>query len=757
MASTSCCWRAAAARLSCAATLRQVASRPEAIVPLVTPLEELSRASTAQAVEGTVEAHLTGKGGEGLTAAQAAAVLQRLAQLPAGAGERVDPSAPFVASVLQRLRRAGPRELTSRERAAVVASLAQLQSGSGGIGMLLEALVSHALGSGLRGQDNAGPWAQGGLATELTALLTAHAQLNHRPRTELLQHANALLLSGAATCVGGDPGPELRSLAESAAALGGSIGPELLEALAAAGAHAELGPGPEPDQRAGLLWEAASLAAEAPRAFAALLQPLKFQLARLRAEGLQAVGRAPLALPPSDDVLLRALEADMGGIKGDLSAPALCDAAWAFATLEGGRRPALFDLLGRELLARPGALPSLSNGSLVRLLWAFGQARHPAHDLFTAAVPELLKRKLSLSALAEVLWAYARVGHRTAVLYNTAERMLVRSGGNISAHALAAMVWGFGHSGFWSPPVLHLAQQQVQRRLPEFQPCDLAQMCSGFAATRCDAPILLKIAEESLLHQRLLLPTQRLGPADTVDALVAFATMYRDRPQLVSYLREQALLHAREYAPPQRVDAIWALAVLGALDSGSMRLLAQGLPSGAPGDPALPDGFERLHLAEAAAKDQRGVASTRGVLPNGLRTLARRRWIASAALSDGFQQQVVGALGRLGLRCHTNHRTSDGTLLVEILAEDPSSGRQWGFKLNRRRDYARSRARAATAPGGGASPVELGGARLLTRLLESRLECGVIVVPFFEWDAARGQADAEEELLARLLVASGSQ
>lgn len=109
-----------------------------------------------------------------------------MAQLPAGAGERVDPSAPFVASVLQRLRRAGPRELTSRERAAVVASLAQLQSGSGGIGMLLEALVSHALGSGLRGQDNAGPWAQGGLATELTALLTVRATPLSRGRRPLL-------------------------------------------------------------------------------------------------------------------------------------------------------------------------------------------------------------------------------------------------------------------------------------------------------------------------------------------------------------------------------------------------------------------------------------------------------------------------------------------------------------------------------------------------------------------------------------------
>jgi hypothetical protein len=294
------------------------------------------------------------------------------------------------------------------------------------------------------------------------------------------------------------------------------------------------------------------------------------------------------------------------------------------------------------------------------------------------------------------------------------------------------------------------------------------QIVSGFAAARCDAPILFRVAAESLLHQELLLPTQRLDPSDTTDAIVAFATMYGDRPKLHDHLREQALFHARDFTTAQRIDVIWGLSVLGQLDDSGLRLLARGLPSGAPGGESLPNGFERLYLAQLYTEladvppllpGERAayppLTGRRWVLPEELLTLARRRWMASAAVVDDFHRQVTEALGRLGLRVRSNCRTSDGLLLVEAVAEDLLRCRKWGVVLQRRHDFSRSRARAA-ARAELEQPRELGGSRLRRRLVAARIGCHLLEIPYFRWDAVSSSREAEEELLARLLVESAA-
>lgn len=171
-------------------------------------------------------------------------------------------------------------------------------------------------------------------------------------------------------------------------------------------------------------------------------------------------------------------------------------------------------------------------------------------------------------------------------------------------------------------------------------PQSAAQVLGGFAAARYSvAEPLLRFAEDALLTG-MGVSDSPMTADEIADAATALADLGAGTPQLRGALRAALQSQAQQLSPRSAASAMWALAVMGLLDSALLGALARSLPDADDGvGPDLP-GRElgRLHLASLAVQTNR---HPRSALPLSVLRAARRRWLAESIVSDGFQAEVT--------------------------------------------------------------------------------------------------------------------
>eukprot|EP00884_Botryococcus_braunii_P010550 jgi/Botrbrau1/19497/Bobra.0786s0002.1 len=417
---------------------------------------------------------------------------------------------------------------------------------------------------------------------------------------------------------------------------------------------------------------------------------------------------------------------------------------WALATRQHSVGPELLDEISLSALTH---MHSASSFAISILLWGIAKiSTLPAQvpgtleegELVEASIRQLTWLMPEIRAsqdLANALWALATV---TPILRRP-----------LSQEALADL------SGPWADTALALFTGSDENGAPLIQPQHMSNILWAYAQLR----IMVKDGDLLRLGLKEILRKPSAFSVEELVAVVWSAAVLRcPLPEGAAAVLVRCVLDNPSRADPQALcNMCWALAVLGELDQATLcelvGALSHRLSISDAENLTLENATQLLRADEAVSGPRAKVGCTTGegrvsCLPTSLELRARRLVLSSISDSPTTQSPLLEGVSRalevLGVPHSVSWRTPDGLLAVDVLVPRQAPHPPLALLVDGPWHF---RALPPYEP--------LGRSELRNRLLAAR-GYGVLVIPWFDWDAAVSQGrDVGLQFLQAKLQSAG--
>jgi hypothetical protein len=416
---------------------------------------------------------------------------------------------------------------------------------------------------------------------------------------------------------------------------------------------------------------------------------------------------------------------------GEFTTQELANTAWAFATV-GRSDPSLFLALAKNAVKR---VNTFNAQDLANTAWAFATAGLPDAPLYAALAKAVKSRAFDFNAqgLANTAWAFAKAGRPDAALFDELAKAAIQRMSDFNAQGLANTAWAFARVRHLDALLFTALARTAEPRMMSFNAQNLANLAWAFAtAGLSDASLFAALARA--VERRV----DDFNAQELANTAWAFATAGRQDAQLFAALARAMVRRIGAFNAQELANTAWAFAAAGQSDIPLFSKLGEAAEQRA--NEFKPTELRQLHQWVLWHQELK----LSPPLSRGMRDRCQTAFQTNPCRhASKMQRDVAAALTDVGARVKEEVVIKEG-YSIHVLAE--LEGERVAVEVSGPSHFVEGDEGRPTT----------NGATLLKRRQLSALGWRVVVVPYWEWDALKDNADKRREYLSRVLQSRGS-